>query len=151
MKRMTSQVTFFTAVLIAAFLILTCWVSPNNLSAARAHKGSPVDRAEAEIQKLHTSLKITPAQEEMWNALTQVMIENAKTSEKLNKDRAAKIKTMNAVEDLKSYSEILDAHSNGIKRLIPAFEKLYNSMSEDQKRIADTVFKKGRHGMPGKK
>ena len=50
---------------------------------------------------------------------------------------------MTAVDDLKSYGEIADAHANGIKKLTPVFADLYASMSDAQKKEADTLFRHG--------
>lgn len=47
---------------------------------------------------------------------------------------------MTAVEDLKSYAEIATAHANGLQNFIPVFEALYENMSEQQRRNADTLF-----------
>ena len=50
---------------------------------------------------------------------------------------------MNAVDDLKSYGEITDAHADGIKKFTPVFATLYDSMSDAQKKQADTLFRHG--------
>jgi hypothetical protein len=47
---------------------------------------------------------------------------------------------MTAVEDLKAYGEITDVHAEGIKKFVSAFEPLYNSMSDAQKKNADNIF-----------
>jgi hypothetical protein len=47
---------------------------------------------------------------------------------------------MNAVDNLKSYDQITDAHAEGLKKITPDFEKLYNQMSPAQKKTADSVF-----------
>ena len=57
------------------------------------------------------------------------------------KARADKAKTMTAVDDLKSYAEIADAHADGLKKFVPAFEALYASMSDAQKANANTLFR----------
>jgi hypothetical protein len=62
----------------------------------------------------------------------------------LNSARTANAKTMNAVDDLKSYGEVVNAHADEIKRFAAAFEPLYASMSEPQKAAADTLFRHGR-------
>jgi hypothetical protein len=72
------------------------------------------------------------------------MRDNAKTMEALIKARSEKTSAMTAVDDLKSYSEIADSHADGLKRFIPVFEPLYASMSDAQKKDADTLFH--RHG-----
>ena len=59
---------------------------------------------------------------------------------------------MNAVDDLKSYSEITEAHARGLKRFISVFEPLYASMSDAQKKDADTLFRhRGRGGRRGQR
>ena len=98
-------------------------------------------RIEEHINKLHTTLKITPAQEEQWKNVAQVMRENAKSVKDLTGAREKIAKTMNAVEDLKSYSEIADAHAAGLKKFIPVFETLYAGMSDEQKKNADAIFR----------
>ena len=90
---------------------------------------------------LHAKLAITPAQEDLWKNLTQVMRDNEQTMEALTKARADKAKTMTAVDDLKSYAEITTAHAEGLKKFIPAFEALYGNMSDAQKTQADTLFR----------
>ena len=117
--------------------------APAPVPAAKASR-SRVDRVEARITMLHAKLVITPAQEDLWKNVTQVMRDNAQTMEALTKARADKAKTMTAVEDLKSYSAITDAHAEGLKKFVPVFEALYASMSDTQKAQADTLFR-GHH------
>jgi Spy/CpxP family protein refolding chaperone len=144
----------FLRVLLAV-LVSMVLVNYSNFSLAAEEEKAPpakpkvraskVDRTESRIQKLYGELKITPAQEELWKAFTQVMRDNAKTLDELNLARAEKSKTMNAVEDLKSYSEIVQAHAEGLNKYVTAFEALYNSMSDEQKKNADLLFRGGRH------
>ena len=137
-----------------AVVLATIFFTYTNLSiAASTDPGSPtkvkrshLERTEARIKDLQNALKITQEQQGLWNALTQVMKDNAKTLEDLAKARADKSKNMNAVEDLKSYSKFSEANVEGMKKFIPAFEALYNSMSAEQKKNADVLFKMGRHG-----
>jgi len=49
------------------------------------------------------------------------------------------------VDDLQSYAAIADAHADGLKKLIPAFQALYTAMSDDQKKTADMLFRHVRH------
>jgi len=145
MKRTAFNVIYFKIiVLMTALLTVIFFAGPNLLLAAP--KASAVDRTDARIVKMYKSLKITPDQDELWNGLTEVMRENAKNLDELTKSRADKTKPLNAVEDLKSYSQILDAHAEGMKKFIPAFEELYASMSDEQKKNADVLFKTHRHG-----
>jgi hypothetical protein len=110
---------------------------------ATASKASTVDPVEARIKDLHARLKITPAQEDLWNNVTQVMRENAKTMDALRKARSEKAQTMTAVEDFKTYGEITEVHADGIIKFVPVFSALYDSMSDAQKKNADTIFRRG--------
>ena len=96
---------------------------------------------EARIKELHKRLKITNAQSAQWDALAQVMRDNAQAMVDLQKQRAENAKSMNAVDVVKSYAEVIQAHEDGMKKFIPAFEALYNSLSDAQKKIADSMFR----------
>jgi protein CpxP len=106
-------------------------------STARAPRA---DRVEARIKTLHAQLKITPDEEPLWNNVAQVMRENARTIDQLASERSAKRTGMTAIDNLRSYEEIADAHAAEMKKLVPAFEALYAKMSDTQKKTADAVF-----------
>ena len=110
----------------------------NSGTAANSAGGSST--VEARIKSLHDQLKITPAQEPQWNAVAQAMRDSAKNTGALISDRAKKTKSMTAIEDLHTYRAILKTHLDGIDQLTTAFEALYASMPDAQKKIADTVF-----------
>ena len=149
MKRITKQflcpAALAVAVVLLTFIVLTSARQARAASpepdSATAVTASTADRVEARIKELHTNLRITPAQEELWNKVAQVMRDNAKTMEALIKARSEKAGTMTAVDDLKSYGEIAEAHADGLKKFIPAFEPLYAGMSDAQKKTADTLFR----------
>lgn len=111
--------------------------------AVFAAKVPAVDRAEARITDMHAKLKITAAQEDKWAKVAEVMRANGKTMDALTQARFANAKTMNAVDDLKSYTEIADAHADGLKKFAPVFSDLYAGMSDAQKKEADTLFRTG--------
>jgi hypothetical protein len=98
------------------------------------------DHAEMRIKELHDKLHITAAQEELWGNVAQTMRDTAKTFQDGVADRTAHLKTMTAVDDLKSYESIADLHADGLKRLIPVFQALYDAMSPEQQKNADHVF-----------
>ena len=134
MKRSTGQ--FISVVWIAVFIVL----AGATLSLAASKSATPkADRVEVRIKELHTVLNITPAQEELWNNVAQVMRDNAKTMDTLITARK-EAKPVNAVDDFKSYGEITQAQADGSQKFVPVFEALYNSMSDAQKKNADTVF-----------
>jgi protein CpxP len=92
------------------------------------------------IAYLQERLHITPEETAQWNAVAQVMKDNAESIHRLVQERNQNQKAMDAVDDLRSYEQLTAAQADGIKRLLPAFETLYGSMSDDQKKNADIVF-----------
>ena len=69
------------------------------------------------------------------------MRDNAKTMDALTRARVDQAPTMTAVEDLKSYTAITQAHAEGLTKFLPAFEALFASMSDAQKAEANTMFR----------
>ena len=143
MKRNSHQFTYAAVrAVTAAAIVATIAFASGPVIAAKA---SAEDRVEARITNMHAKLKITQAQEVQWANVAQVMRDNEKAVEPLIKARKENAKTMTAVDDLKSYGEITDAHADGIKKFTPVFATLYDTMSDAQKKESDAVF---RHGGP---
>ncbi len=116
--------------------------APEESPSTAAKEKAAVDaKVEARIKALHAKLHITPAQETQWNALAQVMRENAHAIADLREERAEQAKSMNAVEQLKAYAAITDAQAAGIHKFLPAFQALYDTMSDSQKKTADALFR----------
>ncbi len=115
--------------------------SSQQAMAATASESPANSSVEARIKQLHRRLHITDAQKTQWDNLAQVMRDNAQAMTDLQKQRAADAKSMNAVDVVKSYSEVIQAHEDGMKKFIPAFESLYNSLSDEQKKTADSMFR----------
>ena len=87
MKRIANQFTNPRALVISAvvFLVTIAFAGANLSYAVQGHRGhktmakvSKVDRTEARIKDLHATLKITPAQEDLWKKVTEVMREMPK-------------------------------------------------------------------------
>ena len=153
MRQTSNRFTHSAARSVAAtalFTALALAASPVLAAKAVAAKAPSGDRVEARIKNMHAKLKITQAQEEQWAKVAQVMRENAKSLDALTDARFKNAKTMNAVDDLKSYGEITDAHADGIKRFTPIFATLYAGMSDAQKKEADELFRHGGRRMSKK-
>ena len=149
MKRIAYQLTRSTALVAAVAVLVACMVfvsavpssaTPKKAGHSMGANALTADHVEARIKYLHTSLKITPEQEVLWNNVAQIMLDNAKTMEALIKVRAEAAATVTPVDDLKSYSAIADGHADGLRKFIPAFEALYAGMSEDQQKNAHKLF-----------
>ncbi|HEY1505254.1 MAG TPA: Spy/CpxP family protein refolding chaperone [Stellaceae bacterium] len=113
--------------------------TPTAGASAQTVKPRSDAQVEARITQLHKELKITKDQESDWNALAQDMRDNAHAMSSEIEARNG-TKPMNAVDNLKSYAKIADTHADGLKKIVPDFEKLYDAMSPAQKKTADTVF-----------
>ena len=111
--------------------------------AAAAATSSKPETVEQRIETLKAALKITPDQEKKWDGVAQAMRDNASRMEKLvaEKRKIAPEKTT-AVDDLKTYQEFTEARLDGLKHLTSAFKSLYDTMTPEQKKNADTVFEK---------
>ena len=46
-----------------------------------------------------------------------------------------------AVDDLRASTRLAEAEAEGLKRLLPAFQSLYDSLPDPQKRLADTAMR----------
>jgi len=96
---------------------------------------------EARIKELHRKLHITAAQQTQWDNLVQVMRGNATAMIDLQRQRAQDVKSMTAVDAVKSYAAVVEAHETGMAKFVPAFQALYDSMSDRQKMLANTMFR----------
>jgi hypothetical protein len=160
MKQKAYQIAFpITLIVVMVAFLSTIFFVNANLSfaavgkkkAAAVSRPSAVEHTEAQIKQLQGALNITEAQKELWNNLTQVMRENAKDMDALTKDRAENTMTMNAVEHMKFHSQITEAYLDQQKKFLPPFEAVYASMSDEQKKSTDTIFRTGVYGKSKRK
>jgi hypothetical protein len=96
------------------------------------------DRVEGRIAFLKTELKITDAQDKMWNEFTQSLRGNANT--------LGGMRAMMGAPDAQTMPQRLEAQqkwyaarADGIKALAAATTKLYAALSDDQKKTGDQI------------
>lgn len=133
------------AVFVVAALLAAVGFVSTPPAMAKTTAASPADPAKPEnmekrIADLHQALQITAAQEPVWGELAKVMRENADKMKVMLDKWSAQYEKMNAIENLKAHLEMADENARAMRDLIPAFEKLYGSMTDDQKKLADDVF-----------
>ena len=136
--------TLLGAIVLASPLLAAEKIAPSPAQQAMAAPGSDssgMTSVETRIRDLHKKLHITEAQKPQWDALTQVMRDNAQAMVDLQKQRAADSQSMSAVQVIKSYESVIEAHEDGMKKFVPPFEALYNTMSDAQKKSADSLFR----------
>jgi protein CpxP len=118
--------------------------SPPPAAAPAKPRRSPTERVEQRIKTLHEDLHITPDQETLWAPVAQAMRDQASAVQQAIQQRRQN-PPANAVDDLKAYEAIADAHAQSLQKLVPAFEALYAGLSDDQKKEADVLFSRSRH------
>jgi len=91
---------------------------------------------------LHERLRITPAQEPLWVSLTQVMQDNATALAPLLRDQFQARLGGNSIEMLSAGEKLDAAQLDGLRKFIATYQALYDSMSDEQKKIADFVFRR---------
>lgn len=134
------------AMSVAAFL--PSWAALTEGSAAPSGRSRPIMLAqmpatpapnvEANIANLHQQLAVTPAQEPQFQALANVMRENAQMMASMRPPS-----NPNAVEGLRLAIQYGQDEINGMRRMLPALQALYASLTPAQRMTADQVFRQG--------
>jgi len=110
---------------------------------AQARPNPPPPDVEASIASLHQRLQITPAQEAPFGALANVLRGNARAEATAQHQPPA---NASAVDDLRAEIQYDEVELADLKRLLPALEALYASLSPAQRQAADMVFRQGPGG-----
>jgi hypothetical protein len=105
---------------------------------AKPAPAGPRDEVEQEITELRDRLHITPAQQQQFDAFAETLRKNAQELDALMHEKGQK-PNANAVDDMRFYLQFTEAQAEGLKRLLPAFQALYDSLTDQQKRAADAV------------
>ncbi len=125
----------------------TSTATPPAASPAAAEPATPEMSAatraavDQRIRTLQSQLGITAAQLPLWEAFAKTMRDNAASTDALFARRAGDVSEMNAVDNMHSYAQIARAYADNTEHLATAFDSLYASLSEVQKRAADTLFR----------
>jgi hypothetical protein len=98
---------------------------------------------EANIANLRRQLQIAPAQEAQFNAVANVMRANARAEATVPHQPPA---NASAVDDLRAEIQYDEIELAGMKRLLPALDALYASLSPGQRQAADAAFRQGPGG-----
>jgi protein CpxP len=132
------------AAILGAALLAHPTASPAKEPAKRVASAKPVQRGqevEQRIKTLHQQLRITPEQETAWNTVAQTMRDNAKRLDDLQMQHATDAKTATAPDMIDSYAKTVDTHAEAVHSFRDSFRPLYDSMTADQKKTADGVFR----------
>lgn len=128
-------------------------VDPATTAAKAKPHASHQATIERRIKDLHFRLLISPAQQPQWDAFADVMRANARNMDQTFQQRVNTMSDMTAPENMRSYSQIAMVHAQDMQKLAPAFQVLYDTMSDSQKKTADQVFRdeahRGKHAQVG--
>jgi hypothetical protein len=101
---------------------------------------------EGHIAYLKAELKITPAQEALWEKVADAMRQQAKTMESaMGQMRGKHDQQESAIEHMEGMAKFAQLHAEGSQRMLTAFRPLYDSLSPDQKKAADELFAHHHH------
>ena len=116
---------------------------PRNRRAAAAQQPSETMQslAERRISDLHSRLHITADQSPQWDKFAEIMRQNATEMDQSNQQRAEKLASMSAVDNMQSFAQLEQQRAQAMQRLVPAFQALYATLSEQQKATADQLFR----------
>jgi len=115
--------------------------------APRAHRHfNPVRHIEGRIAYIKAELKITPDQQPLFDKLADALRANAQ-------DKAAKFaelrkdagKPMTAVDRLQMREKFSELRAQHTERTLAAFKPLYDSLTPDQKKVADEMMSHRSH------
>ena len=128
---------------LCGILTLATALSMSSSLWAQTQSPSPSDpaRVERRIAKLHDQLQITPAEEQLWSNVANVMRENARTMGQSYDQRHANLDSLDAVKNLRSYASAAELHARNMQRFATTFAKLYEAMPAAQKGIADQAIR----------
>ena len=117
--------------------------APHSSHAAMARQPGETMQSlvERRITDLHGKLHITSQQSQPWDQFAQVMRDNAREMDQVYKQRAEKLGSMSAVDNMQSYAQIEQQRAQDVQKLVPAFQTLYSSLSDQQKKTADQIFR----------
>jgi LTXXQ motif family protein len=101
------------------------------------------DPIAARIKYLHDRLRIAPDQDPLWDTVAQVIRNNAQDITPLLRERLRAKTSGGALDVLHSYEALGEAQLDNLKKFIAAFDSLYASVSESQKKIADSILREG--------
>lgn len=103
-----------------------------------------IDRIEGRIAFLRAELKITDAQTSVWNAFAETLRSNAKKlgemrSSMMPQATAGQQKAPTIIERVESQERWMQVRLEGTRTMKAALSKLYESLSDDQKKSADEL------------
>jgi hypothetical protein len=148
---MTIVRSLFPMALIVGFVFADGMLAPipaqeTNTGQAAEGQTAPApafDQTAARVTYLHDRLRITAEQEPLWEVVAQAIRESAQGLAPLRREQFRATTNGTALELLHSDQALGDAQLNSLKKIIAAFDPLYDVLSDGQKKIADAILREG--------
>jgi protein CpxP len=123
------------------------------MSGMRQANFDPGARAEQRLTQLKTDLKLTTAQEPAWQAFAEKAKAEAGKGFQAMRETTQDL-SLSAPERMARKTELMKQRVAAMESVNASFTKLYDSLSVDQKRVADIhaarMGQGGRHGRMGR-
>jgi protein CpxP len=125
--------------------------SPAGQKPAATEKQAPAadNPVGAHLADLKQQLNITAAQQPKFDEFAKVIKQNAETMDAAMQ-KAQQSVQQTAVEGLRAAASLTQTEADNLKRLVPALEALYATLSAEQKRMADELFNTGSPAGPSR-
>jgi hypothetical protein len=106
--------------------------------------GMPFEHVEGRLAFLKTELKITPAQEPQWGKFADAFRSVAKSAQGMHRQMMGGGHMMGgqattAPQRLDAYEKMLNVRLDAVRTMKAAFDPLYASLSDEQKKTADEL------------
>jgi len=141
MRMITTSHVTSALLAIALSLPVAAWAQTITVAATTQAAGSQRENVEQRIADMHATLQITAAQETQFNEFAQVMLDNAQAMQALLGKTTGSATTQSAVEILQGYLAVAQRHAQDVQKLSAAFGTLYASLTPEQQKAADEMFR----------
>lgn len=106
------------------------------MGGARGAKFDPGACAEQHLARLHADLKLTAAQEPLWQAFAEKARSEAGKGMQAMRDNARDL-SLSAPERMARQTEIMKQRVAAMESIHDSFKQLYDGLTPEQKRVAD--------------
>ncbi|HEY6430848.1 MAG TPA: Spy/CpxP family protein refolding chaperone [Acetobacteraceae bacterium] len=116
--------------------------APSEQVTPQSSQGWSIEQmARERLGRLQDTLRINAGQQQAWNQFANTSLQNATTLDQLYRQRRDTLQTMNAVQNMQTFTQIQLQQAQGMERLLPTFQQLYAELSPQQRQAADDMFR----------
>jgi hypothetical protein len=113
--------------------------APAKAAQAPAQAAPGVPDVEGQVADLRKRLNVTPAQQTQFDALAAAIRQNAQDMT-AGAPPASQNATTSAVDSMRAAQKAAQSEADGLNKMIPPLQALYETLSPEQKKVADQYF-----------